>query len=86
MPWDLVRDGEFLLVEVDAIQDSECQALVDAVQAQVDDGVNAMSLVYDEEMNGRMQTVRDLLESANKRAVDVSVKVRPQITDPIESP
>lgn len=49
MPWDLVRDGESLAVDVDLLQDGEMDPLLAAVQVQVADGVSDVRIVYRED-------------------------------------
>ncbi len=46
MPWDLVRDGESLSIDVDTLQRAEVDPLLVAVKAQVADGVSDVGIVY----------------------------------------
>jgi hypothetical protein len=46
MPWDLVRDGESMAVDVDHLQDGEVDPLLTAVRAQVADGVTDVGIVF----------------------------------------
>ena len=45
MPWDLVRDGESLTIDVDELNGDEVAPLVEAVRAQVSDGVADVAIV-----------------------------------------
>jgi hypothetical protein len=45
MPWDLVRDGESLTIDVDELHGDEVEPLVEAVRAQVADGVADVAIV-----------------------------------------
>ena len=46
MPWDLVRDGEGLSIDVDQLQAGEVDPLLAAVRTQVADGVADVRIVY----------------------------------------
>jgi hypothetical protein len=48
MPWDLVRDGESMAVDVDQLQDGEIEPLLAALKVQVADGVSDVRIVYRE--------------------------------------
>jgi hypothetical protein len=45
MPWDLVRDGESLTIDVDELHGDEVEPLVEAVRVQVADGVADVAIV-----------------------------------------
>jgi hypothetical protein len=51
MPWDLVRDGESLSIDVDQLQEGEVDPLLVAVRAQVVDGVADVGIVYREQVD-----------------------------------
>jgi hypothetical protein len=73
MPWDLVRDGESLLVELEDLQSEECDALVASVRVQVEDGVEIVNLRY-QTMNANDPAVTEsLLETIRSEGVDVTV-------------
>jgi hypothetical protein len=49
VPWDLVRDGESMAIDVDLLQDGEVDPLLTAVRAQVADGVTDVGIVFRQE-------------------------------------
>ena len=73
MPWDLVRDGESLLVELEDLQSDECDALIASVRVQVEDGVETVNLRY-QTMNANDPAVTEsLLGTIRSEGVDMTV-------------
>ncbi|HSL10885.1 MAG TPA: hypothetical protein VLA82_06180 [Actinomycetota bacterium] len=61
MPWDLVRDGESMSIDVDLLQQGEVDPLLAAVRAQVADGVTDVGVVYRAEVDDDVVRVIDRL-------------------------
>ena len=60
MPWDLVRDGESLTIDVDELNPDEVEPLVAAVRAQVADGVADVAIVTRPRTGDVAETVDEL--------------------------
>ena len=76
MPWDLVRDRERLLIEIDSVEPAERNALIDSVRAQVEDGVNEVNLVHDPTNVSEAGVVRALLQTSQLEGVQVRLTAR----------
>ena len=63
MPWDLVRDGESLSIDVDQLQHAEVDPLLEAVRAQVADGVADVKIVFRPEIGDDVVRLIDRLIS-----------------------
>ena len=61
MPWDLVRDGESMSIDVDLLQPGEVDPLLAAVRAQVADGVTDVGVIYRAEADDDVVRVIDRL-------------------------
>ena len=80
MPWDLMRDGESLSIDVDELQHAEVDPLLVAVQAQVADGVSDVGIVY------RRQVGDDVVELIGRLLTTVesygaNARVVPSVPD-----
>jgi hypothetical protein len=74
MPWDLIRDGESMTIDVDELQDVEIDALVEAVRTQVNEGVADVVIIDRSGPDQVRQTVKDVTKAIEALGGSVHVK------------